>query len=101
MSRVAALQLPVGLKHYKSTPLFDAATTPAALQNDHSTKSGVWGKIQLLTGRLRYSVTDARRIACSVDLTVEGPPGIIEPTILHRVELIGDVTFRVEFWKEA
>jgi tellurite resistance-related uncharacterized protein len=91
--------LPVGLEHYKSTPVFDRRTTPLALQSDHSTKLGVWGKIQVSAGQLRYTVTDPRRAAFSVELTAGGPPGIVEPTIVHRVELISDVTFQVEFWK--
>jgi tellurite resistance-related uncharacterized protein len=88
-----AQRIPGGLKHYKSTPLFTAQTTPAALQGDHSTKPGVWGAIQVRTGRLRYVVTDGRRKTSTVELTPEGPAGVVEPTILHRVELIGDVEF--------
>ena len=97
--RRPAQVIPRGLKHYKSTPLFTAQTTPAALQGDHSTKSGVWGAIQVRTGRLRYIVTDVRRETAAVELTPQGPAGVVEPTILHRVELLGDVEFEVEFWK--
>ena len=91
--------IPLGLEHYKSTPVFDRRTTPLALQSDHSTKSGVWGKIQVTGGRLRYTVADPRRTPFLVELMAGGPPGIVEPTIVHRVELIGDVMFQVEFWK--
>ena len=94
-----AQAMPSGLEHYKTTPLFNARTTPLALQGDHSTKSGVWGAIQVRSGRLRYAVTDPRRVASTVELTPQGAPGIVEPTIVHRVELIGEVEFEVEFWK--
>lgn len=94
-----AQRIPPGLKHYKSTPLFTARTTPAALQGEHSTKSGVWGAIKVRTGRLRYIVTDVRRETSTVELTPEGPAGVVEPTILHRVKLMGDVEFEIEFWK--
>lgn len=94
-----AARMPPGLTQYKSTPLFDARTTPPALQGEHSTKSGVWGQIQVRSGRLRYVVTDPARTALSIDLAPGDPRGIIEPTILHRVELIGDVEFQVDFWK--
>ena len=97
--RQPAQVMPPGLKHYKSTSLFTAQTTPAGLQGDHSTKSGVWGAIQVRRGRLRYIVTDARREITTLELTPEGPAGVVEPTILHRVELMGDVEFEVEFWK--
>ena len=99
MRQQPAQVIPCGLQHYKSTPLFTAQTTPAALQGDHSTKSGVWGAIQVRTGRLRYIVTDVRREPTTVELTPEGPAGVVEPTILHRVELMGHVEFEVEFWK--
>jgi len=93
-----AMQLPQGLSLYKMTPLFDAASTPPALQADHSTKAGVWGRIHVLSGRLCYRVTDSRRTAAALDLSA-GAYGIIEPTIVHRVELDGEVSFQVEFWK--
>ena len=94
-----ATELPAGLDHYRSTPLFTEESVPAALLGDHSTKPGVWGRIRLVSGRLRYVVTDARRQALARELTEHSDPGIIEPTIVHRVELIGKVEFQVEFWR--
>lgn len=94
-----AQRIPRGLTHYKSTPLFTAQTTPMALQGDHSTKWGVWGAIQVRKGRLRYLVADVRRENTTVVLTPERPAGVVEPTILHRVEVMGDVEFEVEFWR--
>ena len=95
----SATEIPDGLTHYRSTPLFDERTIPAALRSDHCTKLGVWGLIRGSKGRLRYGVTDSRRAATSVELTTDSPPGIIEPAILHRVDPIGEVEFQVEFWK--
>ena len=94
-----ATELPGGLTLYRSTPLFNELTTPAALRSDHCTKAGVWGRIRLLKGRLHYCVADPRRSAASLELTTDGPTGIIEPTIIHHVEPIGEVEFQVEFWK--
>jgi tellurite resistance-related uncharacterized protein len=99
--RPPATCLPPGLAHYKSTALFDAASTPLALRREHCTKDGVWGRIVVASGRLRYCVTDPRRSAEDIELTAGGPIGIVEPTILHHVEPIGDVTFTVEFWRQA
>ena len=101
MACLPATQLPAGLTHYKSTPIFSEATIPAALRSDHSTKSGVWGRIRIFGGQLRYCVTDSRRITTSVELTPDSPLAIVEPTILHRVEVVGDVTFQVEFWRKV
>lgn len=94
-----ATKLPAGLDHYRSTPLFTEATVPAALLGDHSTKPGVWGRIRLVSGGLRYVVTDPRRQALARDLLPASDPAIIEPEILHRVELLGPVQFQVEFWR--
>ena len=94
-------QLPDGIVHIRSTPLFTQDTVPAGLRADHCTKEGSWGVIRLITGLLRYEVSDPRRPRSSVVLTPDGPPGIIEPTILHRVEPVGPVEFLVEFWRLA
>lgn len=94
-----ATELPAGLDHYRSTPLFTEESVPAALLGDHSTKPGVWGRIRLLSGRLRYVVTDPSRQGVTRDLRPDSDPAIIEPEILHHVELLGPVQFQVEFWR--
>ena len=95
-TRAPASSLPAGLEHYRSTPVFTETALPAALRNDHRTKDGVWGVIRVLSGALRYSVTDPARDPLTIDLT-PAIPGIIEPAILHRVEPLGEVEFQVEF----
>lgn len=94
-------QLPEGLVHIRSTPVFTEESLPAGLRADHCTKEGSWGLIRVMAGRLRYEVSDPRRPDSTVILTPDGPPGIIEPTILHRVEPISSVEFQVEFWRLA
>lgn len=90
-------KLPVGLSAYKRTPLFTETTVPAGLLRDHSTKEGTWGLIHVESGCLRYFVTDPDRPPSTADLTRESSLGLIEPTILHRVEPVGPVAFWVEF----
>ncbi len=89
--------LPDGLEPYKRTATFTEDTVPAALTNDHSTKDGVWGLIHVEEGRMRYVVTDPRRPAEERVLTPQSGPGVVEPTILHRVEPLGAVRFHVQF----
>jgi tellurite resistance-related uncharacterized protein len=93
--------LPSGLAPYRRTAVFTRHTVPAGLLTDHRTKDGVWGLIHVLSGRLVYAVTDPRRIASERLLTPDAEPGVVEPTILHRVEPNGDVQFLVEFWRAA
>lgn len=89
--------VPSGLGLYKRTALFTESSIPAGLLSDHATKRGVWGLIHVTQGALRYVVTDPRRASSDKLLTAEGEPGLVEPTILHRVEPVGSVQFHVEF----
>lgn len=89
--------LPPDLEPYKRTAAFTESTVPAGLLADHSTKEGVWGLIHVEEGKLRYLVTDPRRAPTDEVLTPDTAPGLIEPTILHRVEPLGTVKFHVEF----
>ncbi len=94
-----AQTLPPKLEQYRSTPVFTEASVPAGLLANHSTKDGVWGQIRVHTGTLRYLISDPRRQTCSSLLEAHLPPGIVEPTILHRVEPVGPVTFQVDFFR--
>lgn len=94
-------RLPEGLEPYKRTPTLTEATVPAGLLGDHSTKVGVWGLIHVEKGTLRYLVTDPRRPPTECVLTPQDPPGVVEPTILHRVQPIGPVRFHVEFLRSS
>jgi tellurite resistance-related uncharacterized protein len=95
------VRLPDGAEPYKRTGTFTETTVPAALLDNHSTKHGAWGLLHVEQGRLRYVVTDPRRPASERILTPETPPGVIEPTIVHRVEPLGAVRFYVEFHRAA
>jgi len=94
-------QLPPGLEVYKRTPSFTETSVPAGLLGEHSTKAGTWGLIRVEAGTLRYLVTDPRRDPAERLLTPEDPPGVVEPTIVHRVEPQGPVRFHVEFLRAA
>ena len=56
--RCDALELPDDFRPYKRTAVFQAESVPAGLTSSHSTKPGVWAKIQVLAGQLRYVVTE-------------------------------------------
>jgi tellurite resistance-related uncharacterized protein len=86
--------LPIGLTAYKRTSEFDEQTVPAGLLRSHRTKAGVWGRICVLEGRLRYRILEPTR---EVLLLVPGSDGVVEPGIPHEVEPDGSVRFYVEF----
>ncbi len=87
----AAPPLPVP---YRSTPIFDEHTLPAALRRAHQTKAGVWGVIRVLEGRLRLFVQGE---AAPHDLDATHA-GVVEPTQLHHVEPVGAVRVQVDFY---
>ena len=88
------------LAPYKRTATFTESTVPAGLLADHSTKDGVWGLIHVEEGQLRYLVTDPRRASTAEVLTPDAAPGVVEPTILHRVEPMGTVRFHIQFLRD-
>jgi tellurite resistance-related uncharacterized protein len=89
--------MPPEARPYRRTDVFTEATLPKGLLKAHTTKDGTWALIHVLEGRLAYRIEDPRRPASAVVLTPEGPPGVVEPTILHAVEPLGPVRFYVEF----
>lgn len=92
-------RLPSHVRAYKRTPSFNEKTVPAGLLGEHSTKDGTWGLIRVEEGELRYIVTDPRRPTTTELLSPSGEPGVVEPTIVHRVEASGPVRFHVEFFR--
>lgn len=92
--------LPSGLVAYKRTPIFTEETVPAGLLKDHCTKAGTWGLIHVEDGCLEYFIADPRRPASEQTLSREVGAGVVEPTVLHRIEPQGRVRFWVEFWRE-
>lgn len=91
------MSLPADVRPYRKTDVFTEATTPAGLLRAHTTKEGAWALIHVLEGRLAYRVKDPRRPASTVVLVPGGPPGVVEPTVLHDIEPLGAVRFYVEF----
>lgn len=87
--------LPNDVLPYSRSPTFTETTVPASLQKDHKTKSDVWGVINILDGQLRYTVTSK-----GVDEVLEQEKsGIIEPDTFHQIQVLGPVSFYVEFYR--
>ena len=91
-------QLPPGLTSYKRTPEFSEATIPAGLLREHKTRAGVWGRIHVTSGSLRYRILEPTLEEHILD---EATFGIVEPDVLHEVEAIGRVRFFVEFLRSS
>lgn len=89
-------KLPSGLAVYKTTPVFTEKTVPQGLLTDHTTKPGVWGRIVVEDGTLLYEIPAEGSFLLSPD-----QPGIVAPTVPHRVTPLGKVSFFVEFLRDA
>lgn len=86
--------LPPDAVPYQRTREFSETTVPASLRKSHTTKRGVWGRICVEAGALRYRI-----LAPAEEEHVLSPAriGIVEPEVPHEVEPLGEVRFYVEF----
>ncbi len=82
---------------YQRTRQFDETTIPVGLRRSHSTRAGVWAKIVVLRGTLRYRVDS---LQADFELS-PSRPGIVVPEVEHHVEPIGSVLFYVEFYRSV
>jgi tellurite resistance-related uncharacterized protein len=92
--RCDRFELPEHFVVYKRTDEFSDVTLPAGLRADHATKRGVWARIVVRHGRLRYTVQPP--LARTEELG-PGAPGIVVPEVRHAVEPLGAVRCHVEF----
>jgi tellurite resistance-related uncharacterized protein len=81
---------------YRSTPVFDEGTLPAALRREHRTKPGVWGVVRVLEGEVKLSFIDPPNAL----IVSPGSPGLLLPDQPHFVEPVGTMRMQVEFYDQ-
>jgi tellurite resistance-related uncharacterized protein len=86
--------LPTDVAPYKRTDIFSETTIPAGLLKSHNTKAGVWGKIVILEGELRYRILEPQ---LEDHILTVNHFGVVEPQVPHEVMPLGKVSFYVEF----
>ncbi len=87
-------ELPEGLRVVRSTEIWDEDTVPAALCRAHRLAAGVWGRLRVQRGTLRFRA----RTDPPLDVMVgQDTPQPIPPEVEHQVALVGQVRFSVEF----
>ena len=89
--------IPENVSHYKSTPTFTEKTVPPAFLAEHNTKEGIWGLLNVESGRLQYVITDLGDEA--EYFLSAGETAVIAPTQTHYVKPLGNVAFHVAFHK--
>jgi tellurite resistance-related uncharacterized protein len=81
---------------YRSTPVFDETTLPAALRARHSTKAGVWGMIRVIEGKVRLTYLDP-----SSEIILDpATAGRLLPEQPHFVEPLGPMKMQVDFYDQ-
>lgn len=88
--------LPKNLSEFKRTTDFTETTIPKGLLKHHTTPTGTWAKINILSGTLIYRILEPE--VEEIELSSFNC-GIIEPTIPHEVKINGNVKFYVAFYK--
>lgn len=79
---------------YRSTPIFKSETLPAGLRKAHCTKVGVWGRLNVLEGSVRYVIEDTgEQLVLNA-----GEYVTILPEQLHHVEPLGEMRMQVSFY---
>ena len=82
---------------YRTTPVFDETSLPAALRAAHSTQAGVWGMIRVLAGRVKLVFVEPK-----AELVLDAEtPGRLLPQQVHYVEPLGPMQMVVEFYDHA
>jgi tellurite resistance-related uncharacterized protein len=89
-------RLPSGLSLERTTDDFTQSSVPAGLLRAHRVARGVWGRVVVLEGRLRF-VWEEPGNEEPLDL-VEGDTVVIPPDTQHRVEPGSHCRFVVQFY---
>jgi tellurite resistance-related uncharacterized protein len=81
--------------HVRTTDVFDNVTVPAGLLRSHRVAGGVWGRLVVHSGSLRFVFEgdDEGPIVAPAGSTV-----VIPPATPHHLQLDEPATFSVEFW---
>ena len=93
--RCDRFEIPETFRLHRCTPEFDEHSVPAGLLADHTTATGVWGRIVVARGELEYCVQGL----ADVMLLDADNPGVVIPEQPHRIRPVGPVSFHVEFWR--
>jgi tellurite resistance-related uncharacterized protein len=92
-----SIELPDGLEHARTTDTFDQDRYPAGLRRAHRVADGVWARLVVHAGTLGFVFEDDDDRVVDVEA---GGSLVIPPGRLHRVEIVGPVSFALEFHRE-
>lgn len=89
-------EIPNGFVLARTTDVFDHDSVPAGLLRAHRVADGVWGRLLVHSGSVRFVFEDEPDLAVVVDA---GGAVVIPPGRLHHVEPGMRSEFVVEFYR--
>lgn len=95
-------KIPDDYVNYKSTNAMSPGNVPKMFLHLHNTRAGVYGKITVLSGTLKfYGFTD-RRGDVEQEIIIEKDKfAVSPPEYWHKVEFLSeDTAFRVDFYAQ-
>ncbi|WNY87075.1 DUF1971 domain-containing protein [Leclercia adecarboxylata] len=97
------LRIAANFVHTRATPFWTKETAPAALFTHHNTKAGVYGRLSVMQGAVKYfGFPDGDATEPDMELLIEaGSFGISPPQKWHRIELMTeDTVFNIDFFAD-
>lgn len=95
--------IPEHFTHTRSTPFWNKESVPKALLTHHNTKKGVYGRLSVMRGAVKYyGFASEKEAQQEMEVTImAGQFGISPPQYWHRIELLSDETcFNIEFFAD-
>lgn len=89
-------KLPHNAEAYGRSPDFTFDNLPDKLRSAHSTKAGTWGLLHVLEGKIRFELEPPKT---GTREAVPSETIVIEPEVLHHVELLEPGRFFIEFYR--
>ncbi len=91
------IELPPGCELVRTTREFDQHSVPDGLLSAHRVADGVWGRLVVREGALRFGFDDE----AEERLVVAGASQVIPPGRFHHLAIDGATRFVVEFHRQG
>jgi tellurite resistance-related uncharacterized protein len=91
---LAAIELPEGVELVRTTDELTAESMPAGLRRAHRVAAGVWGRLRVLEGSVRFTFETDPPASRTLPA---GEAQVIPPERPHFVDPAPDARFVVEF----
>lgn len=95
-------QIPENFVKYKSSPVFEKNSVPKMFLHLHNTRAGVYGKICVISGTLKFFGFTERKGDIEQEISiVAGGFAVSPPEYWHKVEFLTEKTkFQVNFYAD-